>query len=67
MESLGKFQLVLYTQAWEERLPEIMEGYDEKYIFNMDDETGCFWKALPEKGSAEKGKACKGGRRANCD
>ena len=41
------------TQSWKERLPEIMEGYDEKNIFNMD-ETGCFWKALPEKGFAEK-------------
>ena len=29
------------TQSWKERLPEIMEGYDEKNIFNMD-ETGCF-------------------------
>ena len=33
------------TLSWKERLPEIMEGYDEKNIFNMD-ETGCFWKAF---------------------
>ena len=51
------------TQSWKERLPEIMEGYDEKKIFNMD-ETGCFWKALPEKGFAEKGKVCKGGKKS---
>ena len=51
------------TQSWKERLPEVMEGYDGKNIFNMD-ETGCFWKALPEKGFAEKGKACKGGKKS---
>ena len=28
------------------------------------DETGCFWKALPEKGFAEKGKVCKGGKKS---
>ena len=50
------------TQSWKECLPEIIEGYDEN-IFNMD-ETGCFWKALPEKDFAEKGKVCKGGKRS---
>ena len=40
-----------------------MEEYDENNIFNMD-ETGCFWKALPEKGFAEKGKVCKGGKKS---
>ena len=28
------------------------------------DETGCFWKALPDKGLAEKGKNCKGGKKS---
>ena len=51
------------TQSWKEHLPEILEGYEEKNIFNMD-ETGCFWKALPEKGFAEKGKVCKGGNKS---
>ena len=55
-----KFQLVLHNHG----RPEIMEEYDGKIIFNMDDETGCFWKALPEKGFAEKGKACKGGKKS---
>ena len=54
------------TQSWKERLPEIMEGYDEKYIFNMD-ETGCFWKALPEKALQRRVKYVREGRRANCD
>ena len=25
-------------------------------------ESGCFWRALPEKGLAKKGKACHGGK-----
>lgn len=28
------------------------------------DETGCFWKALPDKGLAQKGKSCKGGKKS---
>ena len=32
-------------------------------IYNLD-ETGCFWKALPEKGFGEKGKKCRGGRKS---
>ena len=51
------------TQSWKECLPDILEGYEEKNIFSMD-ETGCFWKALPEKGFAEKGKVCKGGKKS---
>lgn len=54
------------TQSWKERLPEILEGYDEANVVNMD-ETGCFWKALPQKGFAEKGKVCQGGNRANLE
>lgn len=50
------------VKAWKERLPEILEGYSLQNIFNMD-ETGCFWKALPEKGLAQKGKMCKGGKK----
>ena len=51
------------TQSWKECLPEIMERYDGKFFFNMD-ETGCFWKAMPEKGIAEKGKVCYGGKKS---
>jgi len=32
-------------------------------VWNLD-ETGCFWHALPEKGFGEKGKECKGGKKA---
>lgn len=31
-------------------------------IWNMD-ETGIFWRALPDKGFGERGKACKGGKK----
>ena len=48
------------VESWKERLPEIIEGYATNNIWNMDD-SGCFWEAFPEKGLAEKGKACHGG------
>ena len=50
-------------QSWRERLPEILEGYSERDVLNMD-ETGCFWKALPQRGFAQKGKMCKGGKKS---
>ena len=36
-------------ESWKERLPEILQGYKAEDIWNVD-ETGCFWKALPDKG-----------------
>ena len=51
------------VESWKERLPEILEGYTAQNIWNID-ETGCFWRALPEKGLAEKGKACHGGKKS---
>ena len=51
------------VDSWIERLPEIIRGYEAKDIWNMD-ETGCFWRALPEKGLAQKGSACKGGKKS---
>ena len=41
------------VSAWMERLVELTRGYELADIWNMD-ETGCFFKALPEKGLAEK-------------
>lgn len=32
-----------------ERLPDILQGYSAEDIWNLD-ETGCFWRALPDKG-----------------
>ena len=43
-------------------MPEILRGYRTEDIYNLD-ETGCFWRALPEKGFGEKGKKCKGGKK----
>lgn len=47
--------------SWKERIPCIIEGYREEDIWNLD-ETGCFWKALPDKGLGQKAKQCKGGK-----
>ena len=51
------------VESWKERLPEILQNYTAENIWNMD-ETGCFWKALPENGLGQKGKACKGGKKS---
>ena len=51
------------VESWLERLPSILAGYEAQDIWNCD-ETGLFWKALPDKGLAEKGKACKGGKKS---
>ena len=32
-------------------------------IWNLD-ETGCFWKALPDHGFAQKGTSCPGGKKS---
>jgi hypothetical protein len=47
--------------SWKERLPAIVSGYAMEDIYNFD-ETGCFWRALPERGFGQRGKKCKGGK-----
>ena len=49
--------------SWKERLPELLSGFASDDIWNID-ETGLFWKALPDQGFGVKGKACKGGKKA---
>ena len=49
--------------SWKERLPEIIAGYTPRDVWNID-ETGCFWRALPEKGFGKKGQECKGGKKS---
>ena len=44
-----------------ERLPEICRGYKLEDIWNMD-ESGCFFRALPDRCLSEKGRRCKGGK-----
>ena len=49
--------------AWRERLVTLVHGYSPKDIWN-EDETGCFFRAMPDKTLAdEKKKACKGGKK----
>ena len=50
-------------KSWAERLPEIVKGYELKYIWNAD-ETGLFWRALPDKSLSVKKGRCKGGKYA---
>ena len=46
-----------------ERINELIEGYSLENIWNMD-ESGCFFKALPDKGLVEKGKQAKSGKKS---
>ncbi len=42
------------VDSWKERLPELVQGYKSEDIWNID-ETGCFWRALSDRGFAQKG------------
>ena len=50
-------------QAWIERLPELCQDYEPRNILNLD-ELGLFFRALPEKGLAEKTKKSKSGKKS---
>ena len=50
-------------QAWIEQLPELCQDYEPRNILNLD-ELGLCFKALPEKGLAEKTKKSKGGKKS---
>lgn len=49
------------TDDYKRRLPEICEGYDACDIFNCD-ETGLFFRALPDKTLSAKRQSSKGGK-----
>ena len=51
------------VESWKERLPELLCGYEANDVWNLD-ETGCFYKALPDKGFGQRKKICKGGKKA---
>lgn len=51
------------VDSWKERLPELVASYARDDIWNID-ETGLFWKALPDRGFGVKGKECKGGKKS---
>lgn len=46
---------------WEEKLPSLISGYSPENIFNAD-ETGLFFRALPDKTLCFKGQSCAGGK-----
>ena len=48
--------------SWVERLQELTEGYSLENIWNMD-ESGYFFKALPETDLVQKWKQTKGGKK----
>jgi len=50
-------------ENWKANLASIMEGYEPENIFNMD-ETGYFFRELPNRSLAQKKAACKGGKMA---
>ena len=52
------------VDSWKERLPHILEGYSPEDIWNLD-ETGCFWRALPDKGFVNEQRNAKVERRAS--
>ena len=49
--------------GWKERPPTLCEGYQPQDIFNVD-ESGFFYRALPEKSLTLKGEQCKGGEKS---
>ena len=49
--------------SWKELLPELVRGYSAENVWNLD-ETGWFWRALPEHGFGKKGVQCKEGKKA---
>lgn len=51
------------VDAWLERIPELVSEYAIEDIWNLD-ETGVFWRALPEQGFGQKKKECSGGKKA---
>jgi len=50
------------VEGWHGRMKTLMEGYKAEDIWN-ENETGCFYGALPEKTLGER-KECKGGKKA---
>ena len=54
---------LLTVETWRERLPQITKDFALRDIYNMD-ETGLFYRALPEKSLVLKGSDCAGGKKS---
>lgn len=48
-------------EDWQERLPLLLAGYDDRDIFNMD-ETALFFRSLPNKSMMQKSEEARGGK-----
>ncbi len=51
------------VEAWRQKLPHIIDDYTAEEIWNLD-ETGLFYRALPDRTLALKGADCRGGKLA---
>jgi transposase len=51
------------TEEWTQRLPTLLDGYDEKDVFNAD-ETGLFYRAIPDRSLVLSKEDCKGGKKS---
>ena len=51
------------VESWKLRLPAITAGYATRDIYNMD-ESGMFYRALPDKTHKERNTECKGGKKS---
>jgi hypothetical protein len=60
-ESAGMDENVI--NHWKENLPNIIQGYDTKHIWNVD-ETGLLWKGVPNRSLTLQGEKCKAGKLA---
>ena len=54
---------VTTVDEWKKRLPSIIDNYDPNDIYNAD-ETGLFFKALPNRSLVTSKDSCKGGKRS---
>ena len=48
-------------ESWNERVREITRGWSPENVSNMD-ETGIFWRGLPDTSLNEYGRRCRGGK-----
>lgn len=51
------------VDSWRERLPVIFQGWHPRYIWNMD-ETGQFFRALPNRSLTEASQSCTGSKKS---
>ena len=50
-------------ESWNEHVREITRGWSPENVWNMD-ETGSFWRGLPDTSLKEKGRRCRGVKQA---